>query len=71
MQKIKVQLGKTINTGNYESLRIDLGIEMNIVNSENPIIKQDILYERLEKQLFKLLKKLKKRNKNYVKKTNS
>ena len=25
--KVKLQIGKTINTGNFESLRIDVGLE--------------------------------------------
>lgn len=34
-QKVKVSLGYTLNLGNFESLRIDVGVEDFVVGDEN------------------------------------
>ena len=33
MERIKVSIGKTYNMGNYESLRLDVGLERDIVDA--------------------------------------
>jgi len=34
-QKVKVSLGYTLNLGNFESLRIDVGVEDFVIGDEN------------------------------------
>ncbi len=50
MERIKITLGKTFNLGNYESKRIEVGIERDVeqVTKENTT--------RLREQVYKLLK---------------
>lgn len=38
--RIKVQVGKTINIGNYESIRIDYGLERTLLFSEGEFIRE-------------------------------
>lgn len=33
---MKVQLGTTINTGNFENLRVDVGLEVDGIGDPNP-----------------------------------
>jgi len=35
VQKVKVSLGYTLNLGNFESLRIDVGVEDRVIGDEN------------------------------------
>lgn len=63
MKKIKVELGKTINIGNYESIRIDLSIEKDIKESKNFLDEQEILFDKLNLKLKKLEKKIKRKKK--------
>ena len=32
MKRVKVQIGRSINIGNYESVRIDYGLEMDVTD---------------------------------------
>jgi hypothetical protein len=34
--RVKVSAGTTINTGNYENLRVDIGLELDGVGDPNP-----------------------------------
>jgi len=34
-RKVKVSLGYTLNLGNFESLRIDVGVEDRVIGDEN------------------------------------
>jgi len=34
IDKVKISIGKTINIGNYESYRVDIGVEASISPSE-------------------------------------
>jgi len=45
--RIKVVLGRTVNLGNYESLRIDLGMERDLNKGEDEHIAMLALEERM------------------------
>ena len=45
--KIEVKVGKTVNLGNYESFRIDLGIDGMIPEKTNVEKEYDILFDFL------------------------
>ena len=45
--KLRINYGRTINTGNYESLRLDISLEVEI---------DEILFQQSAKQLFNEIK---------------
>ncbi len=51
--KIKVNIGRTINLGNYESARIDLGAEADIEERDQDPLDMDLdfLHERILKKI--------------------
>lgn len=52
--KIKVSYGLTINKGNYESERIDVTVEHDIVSDELlPVGAADIIFNKLKNYVWK------------------
>lgn len=49
IDKVKFSLGKTVNLGNYESLRLDIGLEANVENDY-----KEALYELVKKCMTEL-----------------
>ena len=49
MEKIKISLGKTFNLGNYESKKIEVGIERDV----DVVTKAEV--DKLRTQVYKLL----------------
>jgi len=43
MSKIKVSLGKTYNLGNYESLRIDIGVEEEVDGLVTEAVRKEVV----------------------------
>jgi methyl coenzyme M reductase subunit D len=50
--KVSVALGYTLNLGNFESLRVDLGITDYVRQGENVKQAQDRVYKTVETQLI-------------------
>lgn len=50
--RAKVQMGFTRNMGDFESLRIDIGLEVSAQNGEKASALVDRVYELTEKKLF-------------------
>lgn len=55
MERIKISIGKTYNLGNYESLRLDVGIELEeeeVSDLTVKAIKEDVetMLSKLEKE---------------------
>ncbi len=57
---VSVTLGYTLNLGNFQSLRIDLGITDFVRNGENTDQALDRVYEFVENKVIQRLKKLRK-----------
>jgi hypothetical protein len=53
--KVTVSLGYTMNVGNFQSLRIDLGVEDQIRDGENVKEGFDRVYKFVEEQLVEKL----------------
>lgn len=51
MTKIDVRLGATINTGNFQSLRIDIGVEDEVRKDEHIDQAFDRVYKYVEHKL--------------------
>ena len=51
VQKVKVSLGYTLNLGNFESLRIDVGVEDRVIGDENIDSAMDRTYKYVEELL--------------------
>lgn len=51
MTRVKVSLGYTRNMGNFESLRVDIGVEDDLRNGENIATGFDRVYGFVEKKL--------------------
>ena len=57
MQKVKMSLGKTFNIGNYESIRVDVGIEREVKDiTQNT---KDELYDEVLQLMKDTAKKIK------------
>ena len=46
MERIKISLGKTFNLGNFESLRIDVGLEKDVEKATSKL-KQELYVETM------------------------
>lgn len=57
--KVSVTLGYTMNLGNFQSLRIDIGIEDQVRDGENVQDGFDRVYKFVEDQLGEKLKEAK------------
>lgn len=57
--KVNVTLGYTMNLGNFQSLRIDIGIEDQVRDGENVQDGFDRVYKFVEDQLGEKLKEAK------------
>jgi hypothetical protein len=57
--KVNVTLGYTMNLGNFQSLRIDIGVEDQIREGENAQEGFDRVYSFVEQQLAAKLKEAK------------
>jgi hypothetical protein len=51
VQKVKVSLGYTLNLGNFESLRIDVGVEDRVIGDENIDSAMERTYKYVEELL--------------------
>ena len=51
VQKVKVSLGYTLNLGNFESLRIDVGVEDRVIGDENIDHAMERTYKYVEELL--------------------
>ena len=51
VQKVKVSLGYTLNLGNFESLRIDVGVEDRVIGDENVDGAMERTYKYVEELL--------------------
>jgi hypothetical protein len=51
--RIKVTIGRTINMGNYESMRLEEGMELDIEEGESISEARIVLLETLENQIDK------------------
>lgn len=49
--RVKMSLGYTRNLGNFESLRVDVGIEMDVPPDEKPGATYDHICNRLKQEL--------------------
>jgi len=56
MSKVKVSIGRTYNTGNYQSLRLDVGLEDECVNEDNERELVEALYKSCIEYLAKMEK---------------
>lgn len=43
-QRVKVAIGRTFNTGNYESIRIDIGLEADTGDGDDTTLLADALF---------------------------
>lgn len=50
-RRIEVRMGQTVNMGNYESMRIDVGLACDIHNDEDLDEAYDELFEQCAKQV--------------------
>jgi len=57
--KVTVSLGYTMNLGNFQSLRIDLGVEDQVRDGENVKDGFDRVYKFVEEQLGEKLREAK------------
>jgi methyl coenzyme M reductase subunit D len=57
--KVSATLGYTLNLGNFESLRVDLGITDHVRQGEDIIQAQDRIYKLVEVQLVEKVKEAK------------
>lgn len=51
-KKVSVTLGYTVNLGNFESLRVDLGVTDNVKQDESIEQAQDRVFKLVEAQLI-------------------
>lgn len=51
MRRIKVSVGRTINVGNFESERVDFGIEMDVSSSDGEYYAIEKIYETLREMV--------------------
>ena len=58
-EKVKVSLGYTLNLGNFESLRIDVGVEDFIIGDENLDHAMERTYKYVEDVLTHKVKEAK------------
>ena len=54
MSKVKVSIGRTYNTGNYQSLRLDVGLEDECVDDYDESLFVDKMYESCLEYLAKM-----------------
>ncbi len=57
--KVEVTLGYTLNLGNFQSLRVDIGIEDSLRNEENVEQAFDRVYSFVEKKLIEKINEAK------------
>ena len=57
--KVSVTLGYTLNLGNFQSLRVDLGVVDHTRNDENTKQAMDRVYEFIESELVAKVKEAK------------
>jgi len=53
--RVSAHIGFTLNVGNFQALKVDLGIEDTVHSDENPDQAMDRIYNYLEKKLIKKL----------------
>lgn len=58
MTVVKMSIGHTANTGNFENIRVEVGLEDDLRPDETIAEAYDRVYAELEIQLEKRLKKL-------------
>ena len=56
MSKVKVSIGRTYNTGNYQSLRLDVGLEdeCGLIDDEKELVED--MYKNCKEYLAKMEK---------------
>lgn len=57
--KVSATLGYTLNLGNFESLRVDLGLTDHVRQGEDIVQAQDRVYKLVEVQLVEKVKEAK------------
>jgi hypothetical protein len=57
--KVDVTLGYTLNLGNFQSLRVDIGVEDSLRNEENVEQAFDRVYSFVEKKLIEKINEAK------------
>ena len=55
-RRIEVKVGRTINLGNYESKRIDIGVSGDIKDDDFVLTEINELYKMLEDEINKQIK---------------
>ncbi len=58
MTTIKGSIGHTVNTGNFENIRVEVSIEDDVRQNETVDQAFDRVYSKLEEQLVKRVKNL-------------
>ena len=57
MEKLKVSIGKTYNLGNYESLRLDVGLEVDCMEYDPGVDVFEVIHKDVKGMLSKLEEK--------------
>lgn len=61
--RIKVSYGRTINMGNYESMRFEVGIETDVLEEEDLITEIQLNVEKCQKIVKQYIREKKKEKK--------
>lgn len=61
--RIKVSYGRTINMGNYESMRFEAGIETDVLEEEDLITEMQLNIEKCQKIVKQYIREKKKEKK--------
>lgn len=59
VESVTVSIGATINLGDFNSMRVDLGRTVPVPSGKTAAETEEALYKALEKSLVKRVKKLK------------